>query len=276
MDSTKAMNTSKAVIIVGLLMLPGRMFCAQQQITKLEPMTKQEASNLETSVAHSVVWQLHWWQGKTTAQIRNEIAASQPIAYTLCRSENQEPCAYLDSYQWKVTFTEIGDQYYGFDVTDYRALSRGDVAESKRSYLEALKREPAVLEKGLLRLRPEHLSVLAFETPGNPQYNMVTNTVVTNLLSRGKSETHRLFMAVDTLHKPLAIHIGGFNAQSPWIYYHIEGTPYLGMMLVDPATGRMLHDDLQYIHENPREAEYENVRRTVDESGATLPLSMSR
>jgi hypothetical protein len=198
------------------------------------------------------------------------------MAYTLCRGENEEPCAYLDAYQWKVTLTEIGGEYFGFYVDDYKALARGDAAEAKRSYLEALKEEPAVITKGLMQLRADHLSVLAFEKPGQKGYSLITNTLTANLLSADTSKMLREEMAEDKASNPLAVHVGGFSPQSPWVYYYVEGMPYVGTMLVNPSNGGFIHDDFLYIHENPREAAFKNIRRTIDKTGTKLRVSVSR
>ena len=74
----------------------------------------------------------------------------------------------------------------------------------------------------------------------------------------------------------LVVHIGGFNEQSPWVYYSIQGMPYVGMMLVDPASGEFIHDDLLYIHENAREAAYENMQRAIGKNGTKFSLNLPK
>ncbi len=269
------MNRSLSVLLTILVLSAHNAVCAPQEFVKTAP-TQQQVARLETSIARAVVWQLYWWQGKTAAQLRKQVAESKPMAYTLCRGENEEPCAYLDAYQWKVTLTKIGGEYYGFEVEEYKALARGDAAEAKRSYMEALKQEPAVITKGLMQLRPDHLSVLAFEKPGQKGYSLITNTLTTKLFSVDTSKMLREEMTEDKLSNPLAVHVGGFSAQSPWVYYYVEGMPYVGIMLVDPSSGGLIHDDFLYIHENPREAVFKNMRQTIDRSGTKLLVSIRR
>jgi hypothetical protein len=269
------MNTNKALPIllaVLILLLARQAVCAPQDSAKAVQLSHAQVARLETNIAHAIIWQLYWCQGKTSAQLRKQIAESRPTPYTLCRGENDEPCVYLDGYQWKVVLTEIGGEHYGFDVEDYMALARDDAAEAKSIYLEALQHE-TILAKGTLTLRPEHLTVLAFDKPGDPRYKLITNLVTTNLLS---SQWLKKDMASNKVRGPLAVHIGGFTGQSPWVYYHIEGMPYVGTMLINPSSGEFIHDEFLYIHENPRESVFKNMQRAIDRSGTKLLVSVSR
>ena len=76
---------------------------------------------------------------------------------------------YLDAYQSEISLTEIGSEHYGFDVEDYK-MQAGDATDHRRNYMEALKNEPTIIAKGTLTLRPEHLSVIAFDKPGDQRY----------------------------------------------------------------------------------------------------------
>jgi hypothetical protein len=271
-----SINKPITAFVVVLVLSGNDALCASLEPAKVVPLTQQETVRMETSVARAVVWYRYWYERVSEAQLRKQAAHSKPISYTLCLGENGEPCYYLEAYQWKVVLTEIGGERYGFDVEDYRALARGDAKEAKRSYLEALKNESAVIGKGLLQLRPDHLSVLAFEKPGQKSYSLITNTLTTNLLSTDTSRMLREEMAEDKVSNPLAVHVGGFSAQSPWVYYYVEGMPYVGKMLVDPSSGGFIHDEFLYIHENPREAALKNIRRAIDKSGTKLRVSVGK
>lgn len=79
-------------------------------------------------------------------------------------------------------------------------------------------------------------------------------------------------MSEDKVRNPLVIHVGGFSTQSPWVYYYVQGMPFIGTMVVDPSSGGFIHDDFLYIHETPREAVLRSVRRAIDKSGTKLLL----
>ena len=272
--STKVMNINKTLnlLVLVLVLMVQHAVCAPQESNQAPRMSKEQMVSLETNIARAVVWQLYWCEGKTSAQLRKLISESRPMSYTLCRVEHEDLCVYLDAYQWKVVLTKIGSEHYGFDVEDYKMLA-GDAADHRRDYLEALKNEPAVLSKGTLTLRPEHLSVLAFDKPNEPRYRLVTNLVKTNLLD---SNWLKKDMAANKVRGPLTVHIGGFTGQSPWIYYRVEGMPYVGMMLVNPSTMEFIHDDFLYVHENSREPAYENIELAIDRSGTKFSLNLPK
>ena len=275
MDSKKAVNTNKTLsILLAVLLLSVRhAVCAPQEYAPAVQMSREQMAHLETNIAHAIVWQLYWCEGKTPAQLRKQVAKSQPTPYTLCRVENEDLCVYLDDYQWKIVLTEIGGEHYDFDVVDYK-MQAGNAADHRSNYMEALKNEPAILTKSTLTLRPEHLSVLTFAKPGEKQYSVITNTLTTNLLGSESLKVLREQMAAYKTRSPLVVHVGGFNGQSPWVYYTFQGMPFVGMMLVDPSSGEFIHDDLLYIHENAREAAYEKMQRIIDKSGTKFSLNL--
>lgn len=267
-----SMRKQLSILSAILVLAVRHAVCAPQESNQAVQMSAEQMAHLETNIAHAIVWQLYWCEGKTPAQLRKQVAKSQPTPYTLCRVENEDLCVYLDAYQWKISLTEIGSEHYGFDVEDYK-MQAGDATDHRRNYMEALKNEPTIIAKGTLTLRPEHLSVIAFDKPGDQRYKAFTSLVTTNLLSSHWLEKD---MAANKVRGPLVVHIGGFNEQSPWIYYSIEGMPYVGMMLVDPASGEFIHDDLLYIHENAREAAYENMQRAIGKNGTKFSLNLPK
>jgi hypothetical protein len=257
-----------SVLLAVLVLSASHAVCAPQEADTAPQISGERMTRLELNIAHAIIWHLYWREGKTEAQIHKLAIESRPMPYTVRRGENDDLSVYLAEYQWKIDLTPIGSDYYGFYVEDFKALARNDATEAKRSYLEALNRETEITN-GVLTLRPEHLSVLAFDKPGDRRYQLIVNVVMTNLLD---SRWLKKDMAASKVHGPLTVHVGGFSGQSPWIYYHVEGMPYVGMMLIDPSSGEFIHDDLQYIGDNPRESEYEVMRRKIDRSNIKLSL----
>jgi len=45
-------------------------------------------------------------------------------------------------------------------------------------------------------------------------------------------------------------------------------------MLVDYTNQQMIHHDFFYMHENPQETEYSNIRRAIDKNGTKFSLSV--
>lgn len=168
-----------------------------------------------------------------------------------------------------MVLTEIGGQHYGFYVEDYKALGRGDRVEAKRSYLEALKHEPVIVCKWLLHLEPEHLSVLAFEKPGQKGYTLITKTLT---MSPGRSKpatcgqnrsSHSIFVngvaKVENSfpNKPLrASCVGLFGKEFSTYVDRVAGSilPIAGWIIVPPDT-----DDESSQYRHVEDAERRNV-----------------
>ena len=269
MASNQVVNTNKAhAVILGVVMLVG-----MQSVCLSQGFPKKEIPQVQTAIAHAIVWQWYWRDGKTLPKIRRQISSNPSTPYTLCQVENEDLCAYLDVNQWKVVLTQIGTKHFDFDVVEYRTEA-DEPSEIRRIYLDELNHEPTIVTKGTLTLRLQDMSVLDFEKPGQEQYGAITNMLIHYLTSPDETEMLKERITADKVHGPLILHIGAFSKQSPWVYYYIEGIPYVGTMLIDPSTGQFVHDDFVYIHENYREAEYKNIVSAIDANGVKFVLNL--
>jgi len=239
--------------------------------TNTAPLSKELVGQLENSVCRAIIWHRYWQENKAVSEIRKEVSKSKLSSYTLCRGENEDISAYIDSLQWKIDLTLVGSNYYGFNVVDEKSLAQGDLKEATRSYSAALAGETAVIAKGDLKLNPDLLSVLTFEKPGEKLFSVVTNLVATNLLTAkwlNREKTDQ------KLRSPLTVRVGGFSDKSPWIYYRIEGVPYVGMILYDPLTGEFIHNEAKYIDQIPGDNQYRNIYRAIEKSDTKLLLDV--
>jgi len=243
---------------------------AAQESVSVSQMPPEQTARIETNIERAIVCHLYWQEGKTAEQIRKLTAKLPSMPYELRRGEGDDLSVFLSGYQWKIDLTPIGGDYFGFYVDDFRADARGNAAESSRSFTEALSREPQIAN-GVLTLHPEALAVLAFDKPDGQRHKIFTNLVATNLLN---SRWLKKAIAANEVHGSVAVHIGGFNSQSPWVYYHVEGMPYVGTMLINPLSGEFIHDDFLYVQEGNQAVERENMVRAIDESGEKLTLSL--
>jgi len=232
-------------------------------------LPKGQLTRLEGAVARAIIWHRYWQENKSLLEISNEVSKSKPFTYTLCRAENDDISAYVDELQWKIDLTPVGTNYYGFSVADQKSLAQGDSKEATRSYLAALSRETNILAKGGLVASAKDLSVLTFDKPSQKQFRTVTNLIATHLSSAKWLNEERIKKG---LRGPLTVHVGGFNNESAWVYYRVEGIPYVGMTLYDPLTGEFIHDDVMYIDQIPGDNEYRNVSRAIDKDGTTFSL----
>lgn len=257
------------MIVWVLLLLCHCVFAAQESIPTLQ-MSSERMVHLEKNIERAVVCHLYWQKGKSVDQIRKLMSESSSTPYELCRGEGDDLLVFLSGYQWKVDLTPVGGDYFGFYVDDFKADARGDAVESKRSFMEAMAREPQITN-GVLTLHPEALTVLAFDKPGEQRHKIFTNLVATNLLN---SRWLKKDVAAGKVHGSVVVHIGGFNNQSPWIYYYVEGMPYVGTMLVDPGSGEFIHDDFLFVEEGNEAVERKNMVRSIKENGEKLTLNL--
>jgi hypothetical protein len=273
MVSIKAMNMNKVLLILtaasGLLLFSYAVAVSHETVFTPQMPPKQMA-RLNESIERAIVCHLYWQEGKTVTQIRKMITDRRPMRYELRRGEGDDLSVFVEDYQWEIDLTPIGGDYFGFYVDDFRKDARGDINESNRNFTEALNRQFRITN-GVLILQPEVLRVLAFDKPKGQRFKTITNIVATNLLN---SRWLKIAIASNQVHGSIVIHIGGFNNESPWIYYRIEGMPYIGMMLIDPSSGEFIHDDFLYIHEDNQESERENVIHAVDANAATFILTL--
>jgi hypothetical protein len=264
------MNKASLFVAVGVtLSLCQTVLAAQESVSTSQTQPNQTA-RIEVNIERAIVCHLYWQKGKTLEQLRKLTADSTSVSYELRHGEGNDLWVFLNDYQWKLDLTPIGGDYFGFYVDDFRANAKGDAAESSRDFMESLQREPKITN-GVLTLRPEALTVLAFDKPDEQRYKTFTNLVATNLL---KSRWLEKAITANKVHGSVVVHIGGFNSQSPWVYYHVEGMPYVGMMLIDPSSGEFIHDDFLSVHETNQETERENMVRAIDENGGKLTLNL--
>jgi hypothetical protein len=255
-----------------LMLLAGHPLSGVGGPTNTVHVSKEQVARLETAIGRAIIWHRYWQENKTVSEIRKETSKSQSLSYTLCQSESEDVTAYVDELQWTIDLTLVGSNYYGFNIVDEKSLAQGDAQEAARSYSAALAHETAVLAKGKLTLNSDLLSVLAFEKPGEKQFSVVTNLVTTNLLNAKWLNREK---TKQNLRGPLTVRIGGFNNESPWIYYRIEGMPYIGMMLYDPLTGEFIHNEAKYIDQIPGENEFRNTYEAIGKAEAKVLLNLN-
>jgi hypothetical protein len=61
----------------------------------------------------------------------------------------------------------------------------------------------------------------------------------------------------------------------PYIYYHVKGVPYLGIIALDEPTWQVEHEDLQYIRETPQELDYRHIIDRMQREGIRAEYSFN-
>ena len=90
-----------------------------------------------------------------------------------------------------------------------------------------------------------------------------------------KTEDVLAFMKgqVNTHPSVLRLRVGNFPSNTHWIYYYVEGAPYLGVIQWDSRVRRLVHHELKYMNETPAAPRFLNAKRRIDEDGAWFILT---
>jgi hypothetical protein len=211
--------------------------------------SRVEASRLHSSVAIAVVWEKYWALHEYQESIESESEA--PLT---CWVSEDTPgvnvTVYVEELGWRVDL--VTDSLGGWQP--WCVFRESEIPSSNRDSMS----------KMVVTISKAQINAVCHP----PNRSSQVKTLVRSVLSRPGfekylSQHHEFREAKGKLW--MSPSIPGY----PYIYYHVEGVPRLGIIVYDERTWRVEHEDFWYIRETPQELDYRHIIDRMQTEGIT-------
>ena len=224
---------------------------AAKKVTELAHSTKPSGEKCDkaSAVALGIVWARYWVHEYGEETILSQ--ASEPLTVWVDESSKiAEVSAYAERWGLRVDLTKDG------------------AGNWQPSYVET--------HFGCPTSRPDSWKEMTITIPGDlihrvcnpPDESAQVRRLVRSVLSKQENdrwlnESREFGTGMGKVW--MSPRIAGY----PWIYYHVEGVPYLGEIAFDEQTWSIVHEDAWCIRETPRELDKRHLIDRMQRQGYT-------
>jgi len=225
------------------------------------------ANNEELSflIGNVLVWE-NYWYGCWEKEFKAFMGAKKQmvsIAY-----DEKEKCyqVFVDELKTNLPFYKY-DQWRVIDIQDYNdprsteEANRGEYESNKKNF-------DAVSVKKEISFSGRSFEVVKFDPFSAEKRQLIEKLFLEKVFSGDA----RKFI-FDQLKqrtgktKIVRLKVGNFKADYPWLYYYVEGIPYVGRVFYDTTTKKGIYEEMISIEETPMAAKYLNIKKRIDETG---------
>lgn len=227
-----------------------------------------DVSGLSVSVGRAIVWDNYWfgyWGNKINRiSSAGEILTGWPVP-----GENGKDIDVLVDEIHSELFCTRGNQPVCSTVSDYEddLVSAGP---DPQEYETRKQRSGAGRQKISIILTPTLLESIKFGSFDAPKIEKVERLFDEHILNKEFFDAIRQGHRPGLVHDPIRIRVGNFNLDSPFIYFYVEGDPYLQTVELDQFGNHFVHIDEWSIDSPPHTKDYPHAMKRIRENGASF------
>ncbi len=254
------------------------------------PTTSNDGANrnldqLQDATSLGVIWQKYWAEGETPQEIRRQASATVPMTGWAARNDGSM-IVYIDELRWSVhldrdergRWTPVWVETDGRLYEHNKAVSRLRMRSQFKSVAplpeEAIQEEMKSQNADGVNRLDIWLTKEEVESVCSPRISSGEQQVYERMILEVTNdpavrESCKLKGEERLTRK---IWLGVASPDIPVLYYYIDGVPYLGIVRYKYPGYTVIRSEFQYIHDTPRQPEFEHVINSLRERGIQLQL----
>ncbi len=281
-----------------LLLLNWMFVCSScmsdRQYIRLQNGALIDQASLRSGVSVAVVWEQYSRLGESPATIREATTQKTPIVGWISSfSPTGGISVYLDNLRWRIDL--VKDNRGQWVARNVNRAANEVLYEQSKVYAESQMEETSKPALGMDLLLDQPMSHVTDEKSRVPLIRTtfwILSESVEDVCStqpcdrrRGERIVSSVVDAPDT-QTFLKEHIESVPPtrklwispeiyQYPYVYYYMDGIPYLGIVEHDHL-GRVLHHELIYIKETPQAGDFKHIVERLHEVGSVRSLPVQK